>query len=155
LIGNVLLIQEDAEPIFPITIFRNDRLYSGVLMYLYCGKKICTEDTVYINGMRVGRKQIVEYALNSPYSGKKCKWRYESYGDVRAYLSERAFESVHSINVIDSLIHYVTGYFDTYEYSSINVERLQLDILNDLDERSGTLVSPYVIREVCKLYRII
>jgi hypothetical protein len=142
----VFSIQEDAQPIFPITIFRNDRLYSGVLMYLYCGKKIYTEDTVYINGMRVGRKQIVEYVLNSPYSSKKFKWGYERYGG----LSE-----LYSINVIDSLIHCVTSYFNTYDYSSSNVERLQLDILNDLDESSGILVSPYVIREVCKLYRII
>jgi hypothetical protein len=145
LIGNVFSVEEDATPIYPITIFQNDRLYSGVLMYLYCGKKIYTEDTVYINGMRVGRKLIVEYVLNSPYSSKKCKCDYDSVYAVRD----------NSINVIDSLIHYVTSYFNTYEYSSSNVERLQLDILNDLDERSGTLVSPYVIREVCKLYRII
>ena len=138
-------IEPDATPIYPITIFRNDRLYSGVLMYLYCGKKIYTEDTVYINGMQVGRKLIVEYVLNSPYSSEKCKCGYDSVYPVRDG----------SINVIHSLIHYVTSYFNTYEYSSSNVERLQLDILNNLDEREGTLVSPYVIREVCKLYRII
>ena len=117
-------------------------------MYLYCGKKIYTEDTVYINGMRIGSKPIVEYVLNSPYSSKKWKCDYDSVYPVRDIF-------YNSINVIDSLIHYVTGYFNTYEYSSSNVERLQLDILNNLDGREGTLVSPYVIRDVCKLYRII
>jgi hypothetical protein len=67
---------EDAEPIFPVTIFHNDRLYSGVLVYLYCGKKIYTEYTMYMNEARVGRKQIIEYVLNSPYSSKKLRWGY-------------------------------------------------------------------------------
>ena len=141
-------IELEAIPIFPTTIFQNDRLYSGVLMYLYCGKKIYTEDKVYINGMRIGCKPIVEYVLNSPYSGKKWNCDY-------ALVYPHRDISYNSITVIDSLIHYVTSYFNIHEYSSSNVERLQLNILNDLDEREGTLVSPYVIRDVCKLYRII
>jgi hypothetical protein len=142
LIGNVFGVEEDATPIYPITIFRNDRLYSGVVMYLYCGKKLYIEDTVHINGMLVGRKLLVEYVLNSPYSLKK----YIVYNSVYTPMDK---------SIMESLIHYVTSYFNTYEYSSSNVERLQLNILNDLDERSGILVSPYVIREMCKLYRII
>jgi hypothetical protein len=143
LIGNIFVVEENATPIYPITIFQNDRLYSGVLMYLYCGKKMYTEDTLRINGMLVGRKQSIEYVLNSPYSLKKYKCQcISAYSPVDKYIME-------------SLVHYVTSYFNTYEYSSSNVEKLQLNILNDLDERSGTLVSPYVIREMCKFYRII
>ena len=135
-------INAEEIPIYPVTIFRNDRLYGGVLMYLFCGKKIYNGDTMHINGMCVGRKRIVEYLLNSPYSNKKC-CLYDSDYPVRD----------DSIQVIDNLIDYVKRYFSTHEYSVSTVERLQLDIFNDLDV--GTLVSPYVIREMCKLYRII
>jgi hypothetical protein len=143
LIGNVFVVEEDATPIYPITIFQNDRLYSGVMTYLYCGKKMYTEDTLRINGMLVGRKQLIEYELNSHYSLKKYKSQC-----ISPYTPEDKY-------IMESLVHYVTAYFNTYEYSSSNVERLQLKILNDLDERSGILVSPYVIREMCKFYRII
>jgi hypothetical protein len=143
LIGNVFVVEEDATPIYPITIFQNDRLYSGVMAYLYCGKKMYTEDTLRINGMLVGRKQLIEYELNSPYSLKKYKSQC-----ISPYTPEDKY-------IMESLVHYVTGYFNTYEYSSSNVERLQLKILNNLDERLGILVSPYVIREMCKFYRII
>ena len=113
------------------------------MMYLYCGKKMYTEDTLRINGMQCGITQLIEYELNSLYSLKKYKSRCISpYAPGDKYIME-------------SLVHYVTGYFNTYEYSSSNVEKLQLKILNDLDERSGILVSPYVIREMCKFYRII
>jgi hypothetical protein len=101
-----------------------------------------TEDTVYISGMEVGRKETIEYKLNSHYRFYECM----SYGS-------RGRQDVHDL--IESLIHNVTGYFTTCEYSHSNIEKLQLKVLNDLDERSGVLVSPYVIRDICKLYRII
>jgi hypothetical protein len=135
-------VEEDATPIYPITIFQNDTLYSGVLGYLYCGKKAFTEDGLNLIGMHVGRKRLVEYVLNSSYSLKK-------------YFLVASVYSPMDKSIMDSLIHNVTGYFNTNEYSIENVEKLQLNILNNLDERSGTLVSPYVIREMCKLYRII
>jgi hypothetical protein len=143
LIGNIFVVEEDATPIFPITIFQNDVLYKDVTMYLYCGKKVYTEDTLCINGMIVGRKELIEYKLNSSYSHKKT---YEC-------ISPRATAA--AATVMMSLIRYVTGYFATCEYSHSNVEKLQLKVLNGLDERSGVLVSPYVIRDMCRFYRII
>ena len=139
----MFLVEEDATPIFPITIFRNDRLYSGVVTYLYCGKKVYIEDVVHVNGMLVGRKPLVEYVLNSPYGFREKNIEYMTVYTDR------------DKSIMESLAHYVLGYFNTRDYSSSNVERLQLNILKDLDERSGILVSPYVIKEMCKLYRII
>ena len=121
-------------------------------MYLYCGKKMYTEDTLRINGIIAGRKELIEYVLNSPYSLKK----YNSYCISPYALLDKY--------IMENLVHSVMSYFNTREYSASNVERLQLKILNDLDEhipgtlvspRRGTLVSPYVIREICKFYRII
>jgi hypothetical protein len=146
MIGNVFGVEEDATPIFPITIFHNDRLYGNVTIYLYCGKKVYAEDTVYISGMEVGRKELIEYKLNSHYSFKKL-YECRSYAPGRGLQYENA--------LIESLIHYVTGYFTTCEYSLSNIEKFQLKVLDNLDERSGVLVSPYVIREMCRLYRII
>jgi hypothetical protein len=145
LVGNIFVFEEDVTPIFPITIFQNDRLYRGVTVYLYRGKKVYTEDTLRINGMLVGRKELIEYELNSRYSLKKS--------NACECISPHATAA--TVDIMMSLVHYVTGYFNAYEYSSSNVEKLQLKILNDLDERSGVLVSPYVIRDMCRFYRII
>ena len=116
-------------------------------MYVYCGKKVYTADTLHINGMLVGRKELLEYKLNSRYSIKK-------YGNLCECISPGNV-TAHTVDMMRSLIHYVTGYFNSCEYSSSNVEKLQLKILNDLDGRSGVLVSPYVIRDMCKFYSII
>jgi hypothetical protein len=134
-------VEEDAIPIFPITIFQNDVLYKGVTMYLYCGEKVYIEDTLRINGMIVGRKELTEYKLNSAYSSHK-----KTYECSTPYLHT---------TVMMSLIRYVTRYFATREYSHSNVEKLQLKVLNGLEEFSGVLVSPYVIRDMCRFYRII
>ena len=111
-------------------------------IYLYCGKKVYAEDTLYISGMEVARKELIEYKLNTPYSFKKV---YECIGHPVQYEND----------LMSSLIHYVTGYFTTCEYSLSNIEKFQKMVLDNLNERSGVLVSPYVIREMCKLYRII
>ena len=126
----------------PITIFHNNRIYGNVSIYLYCGKKVYAEDTLYISGMEVARKELIEYKLNTPYSFKKV---YECIGHPVHYEND----------LMSSLIHYVTGYFTACEYSLSNIEKFQKMVLDNLDERSGVLVSPYVIREMCKLYRII
>jgi hypothetical protein len=85
---------------------------------------------------------LIEYKLNTPYSFKKV---YECIGHHVHYEND----------LMSSLIHYVTGYFTTWEYSLSNIAKFQKMVLDNLDERSGVLVSPYVIREMCKLYRII
>ena len=114
-----------------MTIFQNDRLYSGVEMYLYCGKKMYTEDTLRINGIIAGRKELIEYVLNSPYSLKK----YNSYCISPYALLDKY--------IMENLVHSVTSYFNTREYSASNVERLQLKILNDF-ERFGRAHSGYI-----------
>jgi hypothetical protein len=144
LIGNIFGVEEDATPIFPITIFQNDALYKDVTVYLYCGKKVYTEDTLRINGMIVGRKELIEYKLNSGYSSYK-----------KTYECSTTRATAATATIMMSLIRYVTGYFATCEYSHSNVEKLQLKVLNGLDEFSGVLVSPYVIRDMCRFYRII
>jgi hypothetical protein len=150
LVGNIFVFGDydyDITPIYPITIFQNDRLYRGVTMYMYCGKKVYTADTLRINGMLVGRKELLEYKLNSRYS-------IEKYGNLCECISPGNVTPL-TVDIMRSLIHYVTGYFNSCEYSSSNVEKLQLKILNELDGRSGVLVSPYVIRDMCKFYSII
>ena len=112
-------------------------------MYLYCGEKVYIEDTLRINGMIVGRKELTEYKLNSSYRFKKT------------YECSTPRATAATATIMMSLIRYVTRYFATWEYSHSNVEKLQLKILNGLDEFSGVLVSPYVIRDMCRFYRII
>ena len=112
-------------------------------MYMYCGKKVYTADTLHINGMLVGRKELLEYKLNSRYS-------IEKYGNLCECINSNV--TARTADIMRSLIHYVKVYFNNYEYSSSNVEKLQLKILNDLDGRSGVLVSPYVIRNPSHLF---
>ena len=97
------------------------------------------EDTLYICGMEVARKEFIEYKLNTSYSFKKL---YECIG----------FPVQYEDDLMSSLIHYVKGYFTAYEYSLSNIEKFQTMVLHNL---TSVLVSPYVIREMCKLYRII
>jgi hypothetical protein len=58
-------------------------------------------------------------------------------------------------NLMQDIIHFITGYFNTKEYSMEGVEKLQHLILKEEGRTFGVLVSPYVIKEICKLFRII
>jgi hypothetical protein len=78
--------------------------------------------------MIVGRKELIEYELNSRYSLKKSV-------NICECISPHATAA--TAGIMTSLVHYVKGYFNIYEYSSSNVEKLQLKILNELDELDG------------------
>jgi hypothetical protein len=54
---------------------------------------------------------------------------------------------------MQSVIQDITGYFYTRAYSMESVEKLQQLLLRKTT--LGVLVSPYVIKEICKLFRII
>jgi hypothetical protein len=127
------------------TIFHKDTIYCDVNSYLYLGSKAYTQDGVYIMKMELDRDEVTQYKLYSPFSnGMHKKWKL-------FYCDGTASDT----NLMQDIIHFITGYFNTKEYSMEGVEKLQHLILKEEGRTFGVLVSPYVIKEICKLFRII
>jgi hypothetical protein len=97
------------------------------------------EDTLSVLKLELLRDDIVEYTLNSILNKHK-NWKLFY---TKGY--------AHDSNLMHCIIEYVTGFFKTQEYSMENVEKLQHLLLNKRD----TLVSPSLVREMCKFYRLI
>jgi hypothetical protein len=124
----------------PGRLFHKDTLYSPVDHYMYLGQKSYVEDTLTVLKMTMFRDDIVEYTLNNILNKHK-DWKlvYTPQGHA------------HDIDSMHSIIQNVTGFFKNKEYSTENVEKFQHFIL----EKRRTLVSPSLVREMLKFYRII
>ena len=129
----------------PVTIFHKDNIYCDVNIYLYLGPKTYVEDTVSIMKMEVASDELTQYKLNSPFNKQHKKWKLFYCDGANAYEE----------NIMQSVIQDITGYFHTRAYSMEGVEKLQHLILREEGRTFGVLVSPYVIKEICKLFRII
>ena len=127
----------------PLTIFHKDTIYCDVNIYLYLGPKTYVEDTVSIMKLELARDELTQYKLNSPFNKHHKNWKLFYCDGARAYEE----------NIMQSVIQSITGYFHTREYSMEGVEKLQQLLLRKTT--LGVLVSPYVIKEICKLFRII
>ena len=92
--------------------------------------------------MELAHDEITEYKLNSPYNNMYHKKLICCDGGY-------AYEE----NIMNVVVQRTTKYFHYGEYSMKKVEKLQHLLLSSW--LVGVLVSPYVIREICKLYRII
>lgn len=97
------------------------------------------EDTLVVLKLELLRDDIVSYTLNSILYKHK-DWRL-------FYTNGYAHDS----NLMHSVIQNVTGFFKKLEYSEENIERMQQLLLSKRD----TLVSPALVREMCKFYRLI
>ena len=97
------------------------------------------EDTLVVLKLELLRDDIVSYTLNSILYKHK-DWRL-------LYTNGYAHDS----NLMHSVIQNVTGFFKKLEYSEENIERMQQLLLSKRD----TLVSPALVREMCKFYRLI
>ena len=123
----------------PGRLFHKDTLYSPVDHYMYLGQKSYVEDTLTVLKMTLLRDDIVEYTLNNILNKHKDWKLFYTQGYA------------HDSNHMHSIIQNVTGFFKNKEYSTENVEKFQHFIL----EKRRTLVSPSLVREMCKFYRII
>jgi hypothetical protein len=123
----------------PGRLFHKDTLYSPVHHYMYLGQKSYVEDTLTVLKMTLLRDDVVEYTLNSILNKHKNWKLFYTLGYA------------HDSNLMHSIIQNVTGFFKNKEYSTENVEKLQHFIL----EKRQTLVSPSLVREMCKFYRVI
>jgi hypothetical protein len=125
----------------PAQLFHKDVLYSTVRNYLYLGQKVYVEDTLVVLKLELLRDGIVEFTLNSLFNKQGNRnWRL-------FYSKGYAYDG----NLMHTVIQYVMGFFKTKEYTIENVEKLQHLLLNKRD----TLVSPSLVREMCKFYRLI
>ena len=88
------------------------------------------------------RDNVVEYTLNSILNKHK-NWKLVDTPQGREH--DRDSSHMHSI------VQNVTGFFTKMDYTSENVEKFQHFILG----KRQTLVSPSLVREMLKFYRII
>jgi hypothetical protein len=109
---------------------------------MYLGQKVYVEDTLTVLKMTMMRDNIVEYTLGSIFNKHK-NWKlvYTPQGP------EHDIDSSH----MHSIVQNVTGFFKNIECTPENVERFQHFIL----KKRQTLVSPSLVREMLKFYRII
>ena len=134
----------------PGRLFHKDTLYSPVRHYVYLGQKSYVEDTLTVLKLELLRDDIVEYTLNSILNKHK-DWKL-FYTQGYAHDSNHMPQGyAHDNNHMHSMIQNVTGFFKNKEYSTENVEKFQHFIL----EKRRTLVSPSLVREMLKFYRII
>jgi hypothetical protein len=110
---------------------------------MYLGQKVYVEDTLTVLKMSMMRDNIVEFTLNSILNKHK-DWKL--FNTPQGTL-EYDIDSSH----MHSIIQNVTGVFRNMEYTPENVERFQHFIL----KKRKTLVSPSLVREMLKFYRII
>ena len=123
----------------PGRLFHKDTLFSPVRYYMYLRQQSRVKDTLQVLKLELFRDDIVEYTLNSHlYKHKNWKLFYTN-------------GFAHDSALMHRVIQTVTGFFKNMEYSDENVEKIQQLLLS----KTNTLVSPQLVKEMCKLYRLI
>jgi predicted DNA-binding protein (UPF0278 family) len=109
---------------------------------MYLGEKVYTQDTLEVLKVTMLRDDVVKYTLNSIFNKHK-NWKlvYTSQGP------ERNIDSCH----MHSIVQNVTGFFKNTECTPENIERFQHFIV----KKKQTLVSPSLVWEMLKFYKII
>ena len=127
----------------PGRVFHKDTLYTAIFHYMYLGQKVYVQDTLTVIKMSMMRDTVVEFTLNSIFNKHKDWKLFDTAQGTLDYDIDRC----HMHNVIQD----VTGVFRNMEYTLETVERFQHFLL----KKRKTLVSPLLVREMLKFYRII